>query len=73
MAREKTVRDLENAARVARTAQTVAEEKLEKRDLIALELADRGVKYLVLAAAMGITTDGVTYVLRKVRKGRTDS
>lgn len=68
--RQKTLRDLGIATRVAVDAQAVADEKLNRRDDIAADLADRGVKYADLAEAMGITVDGVTYVLRKVRARR---
>lgn len=54
----------------AKTAQEKAERALTERDELATDLADQGVRYQDLAEAMGITQDGVTYVLRKVRARR---
>lgn len=65
-----TIRRLEQAAEAAKKAQDTADQKLAKRDTLATELADQGAKYADLANAMGITVDGVTYVLRKVRRAR---
>lgn len=48
-----------------------AEESLAKRDDLAATLADKGASYADLAEVLGITQDGVTYVLRKVRRSRT--
>lgn len=62
---------LKRATHRATMAQTKADAELAKRDDLATDLADRGARYSDLAAAMGITTDGVTYVLRKVRRART--
>jgi hypothetical protein len=62
---------LERRTEDAKKAQALADAKLAERDELATTLADRGVKYADLAAAMGITVDGVTYVLRKVRRART--
>lgn len=58
---------LAKKAQAARDAQTKADLKLKERDAYAAELADNGIRYQDLAKAMGITVDGVTYVLRKVR------
>ena len=58
---------LERKTKAARDAQAKADAKLRERDDYAHELANGGVRYQDLAAAMGITVDGVTYVLRKVR------
>lgn len=63
---------LEKAADAATKAQADADAKLAKRDALATDLADAGATYQELAAAMGITVDGVTYVLRKVRRARAD-
>lgn len=57
----------------ATEAQKKAVAKLAERDNLAADLADKGARYQDLADAMGITTDGVTYVLRKIRKGRADT
>lgn len=65
-----TIRQLVQATKAAQKAQTEADEKLTRRDQIAADLADQGETYAALAQAMGITVDGVTYVLRKVRKAR---
>lgn len=54
----------------ATDAQKKADQKLLERDEKAATLADQGVRYVDLAEAMGITVDGVTYVLRKVRQRR---
>lgn len=62
---------LERKTQAARTAQEKADAKLQERDLKAADLADKGVRYQDLAKAMGITVDGVTYVLRKVRARRS--
>jgi hypothetical protein len=61
---------LEKATAAARTAQEKADQALAKRDDLATDLADKGATYQELADAMGITVDGVTYVLRKVRRAR---
>jgi hypothetical protein len=61
---------LEKATEAARTAQEKADAALAKRDDLATDLADAGATYQELADAMGITVDGVTYVLRKVRRAR---
>lgn len=61
---------LEKATEQARTAQEKADAALAKRDDLATDLADQGATYAELATAMGITVDGVTYVLRKVRRAR---
>ncbi len=66
-----TLSDLEHAAREAREAQTGADDRMAERNALAAKLADSGVKYAALASAMGITVDGVTYVLRRVRRART--
>lgn len=65
-----TLKTLESASAAHLKAQKTADEKLARRDTIALELADAGTTYADLAGAMGITPDGVTYVLRKVRSRR---
>ena len=65
-----TIKALEAAAGAARKAQETADAKLARRDAMAAELADAGTNYRALAAAMGITVDGVTYVLRKVRRAQ---
>lgn len=62
---------LTKATTAAQTANQKAEDALAKRDAIAVQAADAGVTYARLAEAMGITVDGVTYVLRKVRRART--
>jgi DNA-binding CsgD family transcriptional regulator len=62
-----TLNTLEKATEAAEKARQGAEDKLARRDSIALALADQGVTYAELAKAMNITPDGVTYVLRKVR------
>lgn len=62
---------LEKATAAHTTAQEKADAALNKRDGIAADLADKGATYAVLAAAMGISVDGVTYVLRKVRRARS--
>lgn len=54
----------------AKNAQAKADQALASRDDLATDLADKGVTYGALAEAMGITVDGVTYVLRKVRRAR---
>ena len=61
---------LEKATEAARKAQADADAKLEKRDNLATDAADDGATYQELAECMGITVDGVTYVLRKVRRAR---
>lgn len=61
---------LERKAAKARADQAKADASLAERDDYSATLADQGVKYADLAAAMGITVDGVTYVLRKVRQRR---
>lgn len=67
-----TLKTLTAAAEALAKAQGAAEQKLARRNAIAAELADAGVKYDDLAKAMGITPDGVTYVLRKVRATRKE-
>lgn len=54
----------------ATAAQEKADDLLNKRDDVAADLAAKGATYAELAACMGITVDGVTYVLRKVRARR---
>lgn len=61
---------LERRTAKARTAQEKADAALLDRDELATDLADQGVRYQDLATAMGITPDGVTYVLRKTRARR---
>lgn len=61
---------LEKATEAAKKAQVDADARLAKRDDLATDLADAGATYQELADAMGITVDGVTYVLRKVRRQR---
>ena len=61
---------LERKSAKARDAQKKADAALQDRDAKAADLADKGVRYQDLAKAMGITVDGVTYVLRKVRRAR---
>lgn len=61
---------LARKASQATDAQKKADQKLLERDEKAATLADQGVRYVDLAEAMGITVDGVTYVLRKVRQRR---
>lgn len=61
---------LEKATEKARTAQDKADAALAYRDDLATDAADDGATYQELADAMGITVDGVTYVLRKVRRAR---
>lgn len=61
---------LERHTAKAKTAQEKADQALQTRDDLATDLADQGVRYQDLATAMGITPDGVTYVLRKVRRRR---
>lgn len=61
---------LERKAAKARADQAKADASLAERDDYSATLADKGVKYADLATAMGITVDGVTYVLRKVRQRR---
>ncbi len=63
-------RTLEAATDRAQRDKERAAASLEKRDLLAADLADKGASYSDLAEAMGITQDGVTYVLRKVRAAR---
>lgn len=65
-----TLKRLAEASAMARQVQAEADARLAKRDEMAADLADQGVKYADLAQAMGITPDGVTYVLRKVRQRR---
>lgn len=55
----------------ARRARDKADAELAKRDNLATDLADAGTTYAELAECMGITPDGVTYTLRKVRRART--
>lgn len=69
-ARKPTLKRLQEESAMARQVQAEADSRLAKRDETAADLADQGVKYADLAKAMGITPDGVTYVLRKVRKRR---
>lgn len=54
----------------AATAKEKADQALAKRDELATDLADAGATYAELAECMGITVDGVTYSLRKVRRAR---
>lgn len=54
-------------AKAARDAQAKADAKLEERNELAAKLADGGARYQDLATAIGITVDGVTYVLRRAR------
>jgi len=63
-------RKLTAATERAQRDKVRAEESLAKRDALAAELADGGASYADLAEVMGITPDGVTYVLRKVRRTR---
>jgi hypothetical protein len=64
-------RHLIEASERATRASEKAAELLAKRDALATELADKGAKYAELAECMGITPDGVTYVLRKVRRANS--
>lgn len=54
-------------SKAARDAQAKADTRLEERNTLAASLADKGVRYQDLANAIGITVDGVTYVLRRAR------
>lgn len=63
-----TIDRVKKAAEVHRAAQQRADQALAKRDQLAAKAAGEGVTYGALATAMGITVDGVTYVLRKVRR-----
>lgn len=63
---------LARKASAAAKAKAKATDTLRERDQLAAELADAGVKWADLATAMGITVEGVTYVLRKMRRGTTD-
>ena len=64
---------LERKAKAARDAQAKADAKLQERDDKAADLADAGLRYQDIASAIGITVDGVTYILRKVRKRRAQT
>jgi DNA-directed RNA polymerase specialized sigma24 family protein len=68
--RPPSVRDLRQRAGILANAQEAVDVALQKRDAAALSLANRGHHYQELAEAMGITVDGVTYVLRKARKAQ---
>lgn len=63
-------RKLTTATERAQRDKVKAEESLAKRDDLAADLADKGASYADLAEVLGITQDGVTYVLRKVRRAR---
>lgn len=58
---------LATKAKAARDAQAKADTRLEERNELAAKLADGGARYQDLANAIGITVDGVTYVLRRAR------
>lgn len=66
-------RKLTAATERAQRDKVRAEESLAKRDDLAADLADKGASYADLAEVLGITQDGVTYVLRKVRRARASA
>lgn len=62
------LRRLKAAADTARKSAAKAEGDMERRNVLVRDAHDAGATYAQIAEVLGITVDGVTYVLRRMRR-----